>query len=141
VTNVALVQLLHQLWNRGDLDLVERIYAPDFVAHWPGSSEMPERRGHDGVRFGLNRIRTAFPDWHEEVLDIFGAGDRVVTRYRSTGTHLGPFWDIPPSGRRIVIDEISIYRCADGRVAEQWCLCDELARLQQLGVTEIKRPG
>jgi hypothetical protein len=31
---------------------------------------------------------------------------------------------------------MSIFRIAGGRIAEQWCMFDELARLQQLGVDE-----
>jgi predicted ester cyclase len=38
-----------------------------------------------------------------------------------------------PTGRAISVSEISIYRIVNGRVAEQWCLVDELARMQQLG--------
>jgi hypothetical protein len=34
----------------------------------------------------------------------------------------------------VEIEEISMFRIAGGRVAEQWCMFDELARLQQLGV-------
>lgn len=134
MTNIALVHALHDLWNTGELESIDRVYANDFIAHWPPSSEVPERRGIEGVRFGITRIRTAFPDWHEQVLDIFGSNDRVITRYMSTGTHSGPFWGIPPTGRKIEIQEMSIYRCVDQRIVEQWCICDELARLQQLGV-------
>lgn len=132
--HIALVRRLHQLWNTGDLSVAAEIYHPDFIAHWPAASETPERRGVDGVRYGVERIRTAFPDWSEAIADIFGAGDRVVSRYVSTGTHRGPFWGVEPTGRRIELHEISIYRIADGRVIEQWCQFDELDRLTQLGV-------
>ena len=135
MSNVALVHRLHEIWNTGKLDLIDRVYAEDFVAHWPTSSEVPERRGIEGIRFGIERIRRAFPDWHEEVLDAFGMGDRVASRYRSTGTHRGMFWGIEATDRRIEIQEISIFRVTKGRVAEQWCMFDELARLQQLDVS------
>jgi steroid delta-isomerase-like uncharacterized protein len=134
MSNIDLVTALHHIWNSGDLVLIDRVYAQDFLAHWPASSEVPERRGIHGIRFGVERIRTAFPDWHEQVLDIFGAGDRVASRYVSTGTHRGTFWGIAPTGRRIEIQEMSIFRIADDRIVEQWCMFDELARLQQLGV-------
>ena len=130
MTNIELARALHDLWNTGNLDLIEQVYAHNFVAHWPPSSEVPERRGLEGIRFGITRIRSAFPDWHEEVLDMFGSSDRVVTRYISTGTHLGPFWGIAPTGRRIEMHEISIFRCSKGRIVEQWRMCDDLARLQ-----------
>jgi steroid delta-isomerase-like uncharacterized protein len=134
MSDVDLIHSLHEIWNTGNLALIDNVYAPDFLAHWPASSEVPERRGIEGVRFGVTRIRTAFPDWHERVLDVFGSADRVASRYVSTGTHRGTFWGIEPTGRRIEIEEISIFRIAGGRVAEQWCMFDELARLQQLGV-------
>ncbi len=67
-------------------------------------------------------------------MDILGGGDRVASRYVSTGTHEGPFWGIAPTGRRIEIQEMSIFRIADDRIVEQWCMFDDLARLQQLGV-------
>jgi steroid delta-isomerase-like uncharacterized protein len=134
MNGIDLIHSLHEIWNTGNLELIDRVYAPDFLAHWPASSEVPERRGIDGIRFGVARIRTAFPDWHERVLDVFGSGDRVASRYVSTGTHQGTFWGIEPTGRRVEIEEVSIFRVAGGRVAEQWCMFDELARLQQLGV-------
>jgi steroid delta-isomerase-like uncharacterized protein len=134
MTNIDLVHALHHIWNTGGLTLVERVYAQDYLAHWPPSSEVPERRGIDGIRFGVERIRTAFPDWHEQVLDMFGSGDRVASRYVSTGTHQGAFWGIAPTGRRIEIQEMSIFRIADEHIVEQWCMFDDLARLQQLGV-------
>ncbi len=58
--------------------------------------------------------------------------DRVVTRYVSTGTHKGPYLGLQSTGSRIEIDEISIYRIADGKVAEQWCLVDDRTLLRQL---------
>jgi steroid delta-isomerase-like uncharacterized protein len=134
MNNIDLVKALHRIWNTGDLASIERVYADDFLAHWPASSEVPERAGIEGIRFGVERIRTEFPDWHEQVADVFGSGDRIASRYISTGTHKGTFWGIEPTGRRIEIQEISIFRIADGRIVEQWCMFDDLARLQQLGV-------
>jgi steroid delta-isomerase-like uncharacterized protein len=134
--SLILARALHDIWNTGDLARVGDVYHPDYVAHWPASSETPERRGLEGVRYGITRIRTAFPDWREEIEDIFGADDKVCVRYVSTGTHQGPFWGLPATGRRVRIQEMSIYRVADERIFEQWCMFDELARLQQLGVSE-----
>src|ERR1700755_861910 len=87
MNNIDLVKSLHPIWNSGDLALIDSVYAHDFLAHWPASSEVPERRGTEGIRFAVERIRTAFPDWQEQVLDVFGSGDRVASRYASTGTH------------------------------------------------------
>lgn len=133
---LTLARALHDIWNTGDAAKIADVYHPDYVAHWPASSETPERRGLDGVRYGISRIRIAFPDWREDIEDIFGADDKVCVRYVSTGTHRGVFWGLEPTGRPVRIQEMSIYRIAEGRIIEQWCMFDELARLQQLGVSE-----
>jgi len=133
VTPRALVTRLHELWTAGDVAAVEDVYAPDFVGHFPASSHLPDRLGHAGVREGIRRVKEAFPDWRETVDEMIAEGNRVVTRYTSTGTHRGPFRGIAPTGRAIAVREISIYRVARGKVVEQWCLLDELDRLQQLG--------
>jgi ketosteroid isomerase-like protein len=46
----ALVRRLHEIWNTGDVAAIEDVYAADFVAHFPPSTELPERRGLEGVR-------------------------------------------------------------------------------------------
>lgn len=130
----AVVRRLHDIWNSGDLDAVPEVYAPDFVGHFPVSSHLPQRLGIDGAREGIRRAKAAFPDWHEHVDEMVTEGNRVVTRYTSTGTHRGDFRGIPATGRPLTVREMSIYRVAHGKVVEQWCLLDELHRLQQLGV-------
>ncbi len=131
---VALVQRLHGIWSHGDVAAIPEVYAPGFVAHMPKGWGEPagHRDGHAGIARAIGRIRASFPDWREEVEDVVFEGDRIVVRYVSTGTQTGPFLDRPPSGARVRVDEISIFRIADGRIAEQWCLNDDLAFFKQL---------
>ncbi len=135
-----LIRRLHEIWSTGDTAAVEAVYAVDFVAHFPPSSRMPERCGLEAVRQGIAGIRSAFPDWREHIEELVEEGDRVASRYTSTGTHRGAFWGIAATGRQVRVAEISIYRIAGGKVAEQWCMLDELARMQQLGA-RLARPG
>jgi predicted ester cyclase len=135
--NISLIRKLHDIWNTGVVQAVDDVYDPDFVAYWPPSSEVPIRRVFDGIRFGVTRIRTAFSDWHEEVVDVFGSGDRVASRYISRGTHSGRYWGTEPTGRKVE-HEISIFECRNDLVTIQWRLIDELARLQQLGASDAQ---
>lgn len=130
---IALIEALHALWNSGDVASIPKIYASDFIAHMPKGWERSEFHGHDGVRELICRIRDAFSRWTEHVDDIIIDGNKVVTRYTSTGVHTGPFIGLAPTGRSVRIDEISIYRIKDGLVAEQWCLTDDLTMGRQLG--------
>jgi steroid delta-isomerase-like uncharacterized protein len=129
-----LIEHLHVIWNTGDLAAVPMVYADDFVVHWSRSAQAPDSHGHAGVKAVINETRTAFPDWHEDVVDmvIDDEAGRVVTRYISTGTHSGAYQGYAPTDNPIEIEEISIFRLENGKVAEQWCLVDDLTFLQQL---------
>ena len=40
---------------------------------------------------------------------------------------------LPPTGRPIAVQAISVFRIADGRIAEEWTVWDALGLLQQVG--------
>jgi predicted ester cyclase len=122
----TLVERLHRLWNTGDLSEIEILYSPDFIGHFPSGSRLGELKGQSGVRNAIEGVRRAFADWTETVEDIIIEDDKAVTRYVSTGIHKGPYFDLPPTGERVRFTEISIFRVANGRVTEQWCLTDRM---------------
>ncbi|MDX2439670.1 MAG: ester cyclase [Desulfobacterales bacterium] len=131
-----LIKQLHHIWNSGEMELIAEVYSPDFIVHWPRGFKVNESHGFDGVRNTIKNIHLAIPDWHEEVKDIIIGDDKVVTRYTSTGTHLGTYAGIEGTGKKISLDEISIYRIEKGRVVEQWCLSDDVSTLLTLGLLE-----
>ncbi|MFT3800805.1 MAG: ester cyclase [Burkholderiaceae bacterium] len=116
---IDIVMKLHDLWNGGAIERIPVVYSPKFIAHMPRGWEHSEFIGHDGARQLVGRIRTAFPDWHERVVDVVADGKRVVTRYVSTDTHPGFLGTMPPTGRAVVVDEISIYLVQNYLVTEQ----------------------
>jgi steroid delta-isomerase-like uncharacterized protein len=130
--NIALVsRIWDEVWNSGDLEACVSIFSPDYVGHLPGMTAPV--RGPAEFRQLVDVYRTAFPDVHLSVEDVLGAQDRVVVRWVSRGTHLGPMMGMPPSGRKMEIMGISIFRIADGLVAEEWEGFDTMSMMQQLG--------
>src|SRR5271165_4890615 len=115
----SVVERLHRLWSTGDLSVIPDLYAPNFTAHFPFGWEF---NGHSGVREFIEDVRRAFSGWTETVQDIIIEGDKVVCRYVSTGVHDGLFRGQAPTGERIVVDEISIFRFEGPLITEQWCV-------------------
>jgi predicted ester cyclase len=76
----------------------------------------------------------AFPDLHLTVEDLIGEGDKVVARIVVTGTHLGEYMGMEPTGKSIAYDEIFIFRFDNGRVVETWGVVDVFSQMKQLGV-------
>ena len=78
--------------------------------------------------------RSAFPDWHVEVVDQLAEGDQVATRYVLSGTHEGDLAGIPPTGKPFSVEGMIIARVAEGKAVERWAHLDTLSLMQQLGV-------
>jgi steroid delta-isomerase-like uncharacterized protein len=116
-----LIERLHNLWSTGDLAAIPTFYTEDFVGHMSATSGLGTLRGHSEVRNAIESVRHAVAGFTETIDDMIIDGDKVVTRYVCTGTHVQPFLGMAPTGRPIRVKEISIFRIQNGRVAEQWC--------------------
>src|SRR5215510_5045333 len=129
--NKAIVLRLFEVWNTCNLDAIEELYAADYVADYRRYA--PLRHGHDAIKGMVQRAHTAFPDYHEELEEMIAEGDKVVVRFTITGTQLGQWGPLPPTGKAVCFEELVILRFVDGKVAEQRGLPDNLAALHQLG--------
>jgi predicted ester cyclase len=79
-------------------------------------------------------FRSAFPDWHEELVELVAEGNTVAGRFRCSGTHRGEFLGAPPTGKRMEVEEVFFLRAEEGRFVEFWALEDSLGRMRQLGL-------
>jgi steroid delta-isomerase-like uncharacterized protein len=131
--NKALVvQLYEEIFNHGNLDLADTLVAPEAVVHDP---QVPPGApsGPAGLRFVVTLLHTAFPDDQHLIEDLIAEGDKVVVRLTHQGTHQGPLFGLPPTGKRVSQTSIHIFRFADGKLVEGWANRDDLGLLQQLG--------
>ena len=81
-------------------------------------------------------FRSAFPDWHEEIVHLVAEGDTVAGRFRCSGTHRGEFLGEAPTGRRMEVEEVFFMRAEDDRFVDFWALEDSLGRMRQLGLLQ-----
>jgi steroid delta-isomerase-like uncharacterized protein len=131
--NKALVRrLVEEGFNKGNLDVVDEIVAPDVVTHNPIILDAPE--GPDSVRGGIEMIRQSFPDIEVEILDMIAEGDRVAVFLLMSGTNAGDYRRGGATGKKGSLRAFFIWRVADGRLAESWGVADRFDLLQQLGM-------
>jgi predicted ester cyclase len=119
---IRLIERLHHIWSTGEYAAIPEVYTEDFVGHMSKESRLGDLKGHAGVEGAIRIVRAAIPDFVENVVDMVVDGDKAVTRYFGSGVHVGPYFDIPPSGQLVLVDEISIFHTRGNRVAEQWCM-------------------
>ena len=125
-------RLIEEMFNRGNLEVADELYAPDYVNHDPGNPE--EIRGPEGIKGYVGVHRTAFPDLQLTIEDQVAEGDRVATRWTGRGTYQGDLMGIAPTGRRVTATGITIDRISGGKVVETWTNFDVMGMMQQLGV-------
>jgi predicted ester cyclase len=117
-------------WHTGDAQFATDALAPDFIDRTlpPGRAQ-----GVEGPLAASKFVRAAIPDLGCEIEQMIVAGDRVVAHLHFRGHFTGRFKDAQGKGETIDFIATDIYRIADGRIAENWHLEDNLTLLQQLG--------
>ncbi len=114
-----MVRRLMEAINAGDMNIVDELF----------SSELAEP-----TKRSFTAFRAAFPDWRMEIAELVAEGNTVVGRFRCSGTNQGEFKGVPPTGKRMEVDEVYFLRVDNGRFVGFWGLEDDLSRLRQLGL-------
>jgi len=128
--NKALIRSdFEEVWNQGKLDVIDDIYAADFIKHIFAS---PDIHGPEGLKQSASMFLTAFPEAQFRIDDQIAEGNKVVNRWTGSGTHKGELMGISPSGLQVTWTGISIYHFADDRIAEIWVNSDLMSLLLQL---------
>ncbi|SRR6266446_2544201 len=118
-----------EIYGQGKVELVDQLYADDFVDDSPGGG-----KGRELIKEAVAGFHKAMPDLRIEFEDVFAAGDRVVLRYTARGTQTGPYGEIPPTGKTVTVRGITIFQIVNGRIKTEWTEYDRLGILRQLGV-------
>jgi predicted ester cyclase len=122
--NKAMVRrLVEDINTGGEVEAVDELFTP---------------RAARRVKRLFAEFRSAFPDWHEEIVELVAEGDRVAGRFRCSGTHRGEFLGGAPTGRRMDVEEVFFLRVKDGRFVDFWGLEDSLGRMRQLGILPME---
>ena len=132
-------RLLEEGFGQGKTELLDEVLHSEFVCYDP-NSEAGEVRGADTMKGEIEYFRQAVPDLTYTVEDQLAEGDKVVTRWKASGTHQGEFFGVPGSGNRIEMTGIQIDRFDEsGKMVEEWPEYDLLGAMRQMGA--ISEPG
>jgi predicted ester cyclase len=132
---VLVRRFIEQVFEAGRSEAVDGLVTPDFVSHGlPGS-------GPDVMKQAIARVGKGLTGARFEIDDVIAEGDRVAVRVTSSATQSGLFMGMEPTGKTYTIEEIHVFRIADGRIAEHWHQMDALGMMRQLGATPGKKPS
>jgi predicted ester cyclase len=118
-------------WHTGDERHARAALASDFTDRTlpPGRAQ-----GVPGPLAASRFVRTAIPDLQADLRQMIVAGDRVTVHYRFHGHFKGKWRNKQGQGQAIDFIATDIYRIADGKIADNWHIEDNLTLMQQLGL-------
>jgi predicted ester cyclase len=125
--NKAAVRDLFENASQGKFDALDELLGTDYVLH-------PEEvRGAEGLTEMVEGYRRALADLRVTIEDQFAEGDYVATRSTISGRHEGELMGAPPTGRQVMFSCLTISRCHNGKIEEEWELADTVSLLRQVG--------
>jgi predicted ester cyclase len=112
---------------RGDFNVLSEVVSPSYALH-PGDihgvAELVEM---------VQGYRDALADLRVRIDHQFTSGDHVATRSTITGRHEGELLGTAPTGREVSFTMLTISRCGDGKIEEEWEIADTVGLLEQVG--------
>ncbi|BCM93975.1 hypothetical protein IAD21_05870 [Abditibacteriota bacterium] len=130
-----MVRWFEEVWNKGNLDAIDELFASDGIAYGLGEHGH-DVRGPAVFKPFVQRLRAAFPDLHITVDDTIVQDDRVAARFSVTMTHLGDDMGFPATGRKANVKGITYGRIRDGQIVEGWNNWDIYGLMQQLQIPQ-----
>jgi steroid delta-isomerase-like uncharacterized protein len=128
--NKDLVRAFITAWNDRDFGRFDDLMGDGAVLHVGCAAVSCDPAGTRAI---AEQWTTAFPDWRFDLLSLVAEGDRVVAHVPCSGTFTRPILGVAPTGRFARVDEMVIFRIADGKIAEAWEVYDECGMWRQLG--------
>jgi len=136
--NKAIVRSFIDAWNTRDFDRFDVLMGDAAVLRIGGAIIPCDPQGTRSI---AAEWTSAFPDWRFELLALIAERDRVVAHLPYRGTHRQAISGVAPTHRSCIVDEIVIFRIADGKIVERWGRLDQLGLLQQLGLAPQQPVG
>lgn len=110
------MRVFNEIFNQGEFQVAEEIYAPDFQNH--GLHQSADLKTDQEA---VHAEKKAFPDLRMSVQQIISEGDKVAVLWTFQGTHTGFGYEgLPPTGTWVEVRGITIWRIVNGRIVEEW---------------------
>ena len=122
--NKAIARRVYEIISTGDFGRASEIVdqdAPDNELR-PGD---PPAKLIETFEQTFAEAREGFPDLSVVVEDVLAEGDRVSARVTMHGTHRGEFQGIAPTGKRVEVRAMDMFRIREGKIVEHWGHADD----------------
>jgi steroid delta-isomerase-like uncharacterized protein len=127
-------RVFEEIFNQGKFQVADEIYASDFVNHG-----LHKNFDLQADQAAVHAEKKAFPDLKMTVDLMVAEGDLVTVVWTFRGTNTAAGYGLPPTGARVELRGITVWRIVDGKIREEWTSFDDLQAAHQF-VTQLKWP-
>ena len=118
-----------------DLAAFADLFADDYVNHQLSAAAPPPPPGktakQGSVAFYAARL-AGMPNLAVSIEALVASSDRVAASFVYTGTHSGPLYGVPATGRQLRFTSCDIFSIRNGQIAEHWGMGDIAGVLAQI---------
>jgi steroid delta-isomerase-like uncharacterized protein len=125
-------RVFEEIFNQGKFQVADEIYASDFVNHG-----LHKNFDLQADQAAVHAEKKAFPDLKMTVDLMVAEGDLVTVVWTFRGTNTAAGYGLPPTGARIELRGITVWRIVDGKIREEWTSFDDMQAARQL-VSQLK---
>ena len=118
-----------ELWNAWSPAALEELISPDIVFRGSIGTTV---NGIEEFKQYVNKIRAAFPDFHNHIEELIGEGEKVVARLAYTGTHRGELFGFSGTGKKINYQGVGIFQFREGKIVSGFVLGDAESLKRQI---------
>jgi steroid delta-isomerase-like uncharacterized protein len=119
-----------------DWELYKKSLLPRVVYEEPATGTRAE--GMDNALKSVQAWTMAFPDLKGTIKNVLHQEDMVMVEIRWEGTHngllKGPFGEIPPTGKKGVLEAVELFHFEGDKIREMRHYFDMMTVLRQIGV-------
>lgn len=116
--------------------VLSRHLHPDFVRH----SSTGQLNREEWIRTYCELL-AAFPDMEMSTEVTVSEGEWLVNKWTAVGHHTGTYFGVPPTGKLVNANGITMTRFADGLIAEEHSSWNKADVMHTLGIIPISDLG
>lgn len=115
-TNRTIIKrYIEEVWNRGDVSLLEELMAPEHICHGMRTDVFVNR---DTVKKAVIDIHDEYTNFQITIDDILEEGGTVASRIQMSGIR-------NKDGKSYYLDELIIHRIVDEKINGSWSIGSE----------------
>jgi len=121
--NTALVRRFHDAINHQDWKTADSIVSSDY-RHYVTAADGFKAIAWEGFKRGNKHLRSAFPDWTNDIVQMIAEKDKVAVILKGSGTHRGSVAGESATGRAATLPIMTVHQICSGKLVADWEFVD-----------------